>query len=125
MMLDTAQQRELLSGQQTSQQEAQSDEKKAVLSFIDSSRLGEVELAKKLTRIGRSPNSEVRLSGLFLGSTAATISRRPSGYAITFIGGLAKLKINGEIIKGSVFLKDYDTIELGSHKCQFYEKGIN
>ena len=72
--------------------------------------------------MGKSQNSEVRLSGLFMGSTAATISRRPSGYSITFAGGMAKLKVNGDLTKGTVPLKDFDTIELGSFKFQFYQK---
>ena len=57
--------------------------------------------------------------------TAATISRRPSGYSISFAGGLTKLKVNGEVIKESMQLKDFDTIELGSYKFQFYEKEVN
>jgi hypothetical protein len=35
---------------------------------------------------------------------------------------MAKLKVNGETVKESVQLKDFDTIELGSFKFQFYQK---
>jgi hypothetical protein len=61
---------------------------------------------------------------VFMGSTAATISKRPSGYTITFTGGRTKLKVNGEVVKDSVTLKDFDTIELGSHKFQFFQKEV-
>jgi pSer/pThr/pTyr-binding forkhead associated (FHA) protein len=124
MLLDTAKQRELLSKQKAPIAEAQKAEKIGVLSFIDGSDKGEIELSKKLTRIGKSENSEVRLSGMFIGATSATVSKRPSGYTISFAGGLAKLKVNGEIVKESVPLKDFDTIELGSYKFQFYQKEI-
>ena len=124
MMLDTERQRELLAKQEKLSPPPKEPEKIGVLSFLDGSKLGEVELRKKLTRIGKASTSEVRLSGLFMGSTAATISRRPSGYTITFTGGLTKLKVNGEVVKGSLPLKDFDTIELGSYKFQFYQKEI-
>lgn len=100
-------------------------EKIGVLTSIDNSDLGEIDLTKKLTRLGKSDNSEVRLSGMLIPPTAATISKRPNGYAITFTGGNAKLKVNGEVIHESIALKDFDTIEIGSHKFQFYQKDLN
>jgi hypothetical protein len=35
---------------------------------------------------------------------------------------MTKLKVNGEVVKESVELKEFDTIELGSYKFQFYWK---
>jgi hypothetical protein len=122
MILDTASQRELLAKQTVQASAARIAEKRGVLSFIDSSKLGEVELKKKLTRLGKSGDSEIKLSGLLMSPTVATISKRPAGYTITFAGGLLKLKVNGEIVKGSLPLKDFDTIELGAYRFQFYEK---
>ena len=118
MMLDTAKQKELLSKQKGT---AKAPDKIGVVSFIDNSDMGEIELTKKLTKIGKADTSEVKLSGLFMPATAATISKRPSGYAISSTGG--KLKVNGEVVKESMQLKDFDTIELGSYKFQFYQKG--
>ena len=86
--------------------------------------MGEIELSKKLTKIGKADTSEIRLSGLLMGATAATISRRPSGYAISFAGGMTKLRVNGAVVKDSVVLNDFDTIELGSFKFQFYQKDM-
>ena len=124
MMLDTARQKELLAKQEALPQTPKVLEKVGVISFIDSSDLGEIVLTKKLTKIGKADTSEIRLSGMLLGSTAATISRRPSGYTITFTRGVSKLKVNGEVIKESVQLKDYDTIELGSYRFQFYQREV-
>lgn len=121
MMLDTAKQRELLSKQKAAPA-AKPPEKIGMINFIDSSGLGEIELSKKLTKIGKADTSEVRLSGLLMGATAATISRRPSGYTIGFTGGMTKLKVNGVVVKESLELKEFDTVEIGSYKFQFYWK---
>ena len=121
MMLDTAKQKELLAKQAGTAATAVSAQKLGVISFIEGADLGEVELTKKLTKIGKADTSEIRLSGLFMPATAATISRRPSGYVITSMG--AKLKVNGEVIKDNVQLKEFDTIEIGKVKFQFYQKG--
>lgn len=124
MMLDTAKQKELLAKQQVLPKAPKAPEKIGVVSFINGSEMGEIELKKKLTRIGKGDTSEIKLSGVFMGSTAATISKRPSGYTITFTGGRTKLKVNGEVVKDTVALKDFDTIELGAHKFQFYQKEV-
>ncbi len=124
MVLDTAKQRGLLAKQRVAPSTAKLPEKIGVISFIDDSRLGEIELTKKLTKIGKADTSEIKLSGFLMGATAATISRRPSGYAISFAGGMTRLKVNGAVVKDSVPLNDFDTIELGSFKFQFYEKEV-
>lgn len=121
MMLDTAKQKELLAKQHGAVEAAKAAQKVGVISFIEGSGLGEIELSKKLTKIGKADSSEIKLTGFFMPATAATISRRPSGYVITSMG--AKLKVNGEIVKESVSLKEFDTIELGKVKFQFYQKG--
>jgi pSer/pThr/pTyr-binding forkhead associated (FHA) protein len=122
MLLDTEKQRELLSRQKTPPIPVTLPEKIGVVSFIDGSGLGEIELDKKLTRIGKADTSEIRLKGVLMGATAATITRRPSGYVITFTGGMTKLKVNKKVVKDSVKLNEFDTIELGSYKFQFYQK---
>lgn len=122
MMLDTAKQRELLAKQKAAPKPAQAVDKIGVITSIDGSDLGEFDLSKKLTKIGKADTSEIRLSGMLMGATAATISRRPSGYTISYAGGMSKLKVNGDVVKDSVSLKDFDTIEVGSFKFQFYQK---
>lgn len=122
MVLDTMKQRELLAKQQTEPTTPAAPEKVGVVSFIDGSDLGEIELTKKLTKIGKADTSEIKLGGMLMGATAATISRRPSGYVISFAGGMTKLKVNGQVVKESAPLHDFDTIELGSYRFQFYQK---
>jgi pSer/pThr/pTyr-binding forkhead associated (FHA) protein len=123
-ILDTAQQREILAEERQikGSRAAASSEKIGVLTSLDNSGVGDFELRKKLNRIGKAPNSEVRLSGLKMPATAATISRRPNGYVITLLGGNIKVKTNGKLLQGSEPLKDFDTIEIGSYKFQFYQK---
>jgi len=120
MMLDTAKQKELLAKQLGAVQAAKAAQKIGVVTFIEGTDLGEVELKKKLTKIGKAETSEIRLPGIFMPATAATISRRPSGYVITKMG--AKVKVNGQVIQDSVALNEFDTIEIGKIKFQFYQK---
>ena len=121
MMLDTAKQKELLAKQAGTAAAAAPAQKLGIISFIEGADLGEIELTKKLTKIGKADTSEIRLAGMFMPATAATISRRPSGYVLTTMGG--KIKVNGEAIKDNVQLKEFDTIEIGKVKFQFYQKG--
>jgi pSer/pThr/pTyr-binding forkhead associated (FHA) protein len=122
VVLDTVKQRALLAKQKMIAQVPKAPERIGVLSFVDGSGLGDLDLTKKLTKLGKAGTSEVKLSGLLMAPTAATISSRPSGYVISFTGGMSKLKVNGKVIKGSVQLNDFDIIELGSYKFQFYRK---
>jgi predicted component of type VI protein secretion system len=121
MILDTARQKDLLAKQaeKKGMEVPIKKEKIGVISFIDGSDQGEIQLTKKLTKIGKAETSEIRLGGLLMPPTAATISRRPNGYAITTTGGKT-VKVNNQAIQESHFLKDFDTIEIGSYKFQFY-----
>ena len=125
MILDTARQKDLLAKQaeKKGMEVPIKKEKIGVISFIDGSSQGEIQLKKKLTKIGKAETSEIRLGGLLMPSTAATISRRPNGYAITTTGGKT-VKVNNQAIQESHFLKDFDTIEIGSYKFQFYTQEI-
>jgi pSer/pThr/pTyr-binding forkhead associated (FHA) protein len=97
-------------------------EKVGVLSFIAGSDLGEIEVTKPLIKIGKAVTSDIRLPGLFMAATAATIGRRPTGFILSFVGGVSRLKVNGEVVRGTAELNDMDTIQLGRYKFQFYEK---
>jgi len=57
-----------------------------------------------------------------IGKTAATISKRPKGYYLSYVGGVAKPKVNDVAVKESVLLNEFDIIELGSVKMQFIYK---
>ena len=88
------------------------------LSFLSGGE-GEIELSKKLTKIGKSPTCDIVTSGLTVGKIAATISKRPAGYYLSYVGGMAKPKINGQIVKESAKLNEFDTIEIGPLKAEF------
>ena len=124
MVLDTARQKELLAKQAKKKgiDVTGAKQKLGVVSFIDGSDQGEIQLSKKLTKIGKAETAEIRLGGLFMATTAATISRRPNGYAITATGG-TKVKVNNQVIQEGQILNDFDTIEIGSYKFQFYTQG--
>jgi len=92
-----------------------------VLSYLAGGE-GEIELTKKLTKIGKSDSCDIVIGGLMMGKTAATISKRPNGYSLTFVEGMTKPKVNGETVKDSVMLKEFDNIEFGAVKMQFFIK---
>ena len=57
------------------------------------------------------------------GKTAATISKRPNGYYLSFVGGMAKPKLNDFVVKESALLNEFDIIEIGPAKLQFIYRG--
>ena len=59
---------------------------------------------------------------MMVGKIAATISKRPQGYHLSYVEGMSKPKVNNEAVKESVLLKEFDTIELGSVKMEFILK---
>ncbi|CAN2040926.1 FHA domain-containing protein [Candidatus Magnetomoraceae bacterium gMMP-15] len=92
---------------------------KGVITYINGG-VGEVELIKKVMTIGKDPSSDIRVSGMLVAKTAGTITMKSKGYFISFSKGMAKIKVNGEALKASQMLKEFDTIEIGSSKLQFY-----
>jgi pSer/pThr/pTyr-binding forkhead associated (FHA) protein len=92
-----------------------------VLSFLKGGE-GEIELTQKITKIGKNAASDIVVGGLMIGQTAATISKRPNGYSLAYVEGMTKPKVNGETVKDSVMLKEFDNIEIGSLKMQFIFK---
>ncbi|MBU0698497.1 MAG: FHA domain-containing protein [Proteobacteria bacterium] len=119
MIMDTDKYRDMLA-QAMPKAAAAPEAKEAVgvLSYLAGGE-GEIKLTKKLTKIGKSPASDIVVGGLMMGATAATISKRPQGYSLSYVGGMTKPKVNGETVKESVNLKEFDVIEIGSIKLQF------
>lgn len=87
--------------------------------------LGKLDLSNKLIKIGKDPTSEIVVKGLFVGGTAATISRRPDGYYLSCAGGFSKPRVNDQTVKKSVMLQDLDVIAIGSVKLQFFIKDLS
>lgn len=119
MIMDTDKYRDMLA-QAIPKAEAAAAEQEpvGVLSYLAGGE-GEIKLTKKLTKIGKSSTCDIVIGGLMMGATAATISKRPKGYSISYVGGMTKPKVNGETVKESVNLKEFDVIEIGSIKLQF------
>ncbi len=100
---------------------AVSAERPAVLAFV-SGGSDEFEIKKKLVKLGKGEEADIYIGGLFTPKVAATISRRPTGYHLSPTGR-GKVKVNDMQIKGSHRLKEFDTIEIGPARLQFYYKG--
>ena len=124
--LDAGEKKELLEKHAIKNATDKSDLKGKIgaISFIDRPNEGEIQLSKKLTKIGKAETSEIRISGLFMPPTAAIISLKPQGYAITAATTKTKVKVNNEVIKETYYLKDFDIIKIGSHEFQFYSHDL-
>jgi pSer/pThr/pTyr-binding forkhead associated (FHA) protein len=85
---------------------------------------GEIKLTQSITRIGRHPESDIKIKGLWVGKTAVTISKRPDGFYLSYVGGIAKPKVNDRTIPRSTILNDLDIIDIGSTKLQFHEHNV-
>lgn len=122
MVMDTDKYRDMLS--KSSGNTAATIRKKefiGVLSFLSGGD-GEIEIKKKLIKIGKDASCDIIVKGFMIGKTAATVSKRPKGYYLSYVGGMAKPKVNDAMVKESVLLNEFDTIELGSLKMQFIYK---
>lgn len=84
-----------------------------ILSYLKGGE-GEVPLVKKLVKIGKDSSNDIVVGGFLMGATAATISRRPNGYVLSYVEGMAKPKVNGTTVKDTVQLREFDKIEIGS-----------
>jgi pSer/pThr/pTyr-binding forkhead associated (FHA) protein len=81
--------------------------------------IGQIKLTRKITTIGKDPTSDIEVTGLLIGSTAATISKTAEGFCFSYVGGLPRPKVNGQPVKKSTLLNDQDIIEIGSAQLQF------
>jgi len=93
-------------------------EPSGTLSFLAGGE-GDVGLSKKLTKIGKDPSCDIVIGGFTVGKIAATISRRPAGYYLSYVSGMAKPKINGQAVRESAKLNEFDVIEIGPFKAEF------
>jgi len=120
MIMDAGQQRAML-GKSGKSKSARGKGKAAVLAFLSGNQ-EEYRISKKLTKIGKHESSDIVVSGLFVGKTAATVSVRPDGYYLSYVGGMSKPKVNGAAVKQSVKLNEFDVIEVGSAKAELIVK---
>lgn len=128
MVMDTDRYRDMLDqavkatgGPEAAAQVKKEKEQIGILSYLAGGE-GEVELTKKLIKIGKDSSCDIVIGGMMMGKTAATISKRPQGYSLSYVGGMTKPKVNGETVKATVMLNDFDEIEFGAVKLQFVIK---
>jgi len=81
---------------------------------------GKFTLTGKITKLGKHPSSDIVVKGLFVGQTSVTISKRPDGFYLSYVSGLAKPKLNDKTVKQSAILNEFDVIDIGSTKLQFF-----
>jgi pSer/pThr/pTyr-binding forkhead associated (FHA) protein len=81
---------------------------------------GNIKLKGKITKLGKHPTSDIVVKGLFVGRTSVTISRRPDGFYLSYVGGLSKPKLNEKVVKRSAILNNLDIIDIGTTKLQFF-----
>ena len=86
---------------------------------------GHVRLRSKQTKIGKDASSDIIVKGLTTGKTAATVDRTREGYVLSYVGGLAKPRVNDQKVTNEpVILKESDIIDIGSAKFQFVMKKV-
>ena len=98
--------------------ESGKEEPIGILTYLSGGE-GVIRLTQKITKLGKNPTSDIVLGGLLVGPTAAAISKGPKGYSLSYVGGIAKPKVNGDVVKEWVNLNESDVIELGAAKFQF------
>ena len=119
MVMDTDKYRDMLSKSSSSVAGKMRQEASAgILSFLAGGD-GEFEIRKKLIKIGKDPSSDIVIGGLMTGKTAATISKRPNGYYLSYVGGMTKPKLNDSVVRESAQINEFDIIEIGPVKMQF------
>jgi hypothetical protein len=102
--------------------ESPKEEPAGVLTYL-AGGIGQIKLIRKITTIGKDPTSDIEVTGLLLGSTAATISKTAEGFYFNYIGGMPRPKVNDQPVKKSTILNDQDIIEVGSARLQFSIEG--
>ncbi|MFQ5581401.1 MAG: FHA domain-containing protein [Mariprofundaceae bacterium] len=81
------------------------------------------DLSASLTSIGKGDSCKIKVKGFTVGKQAAVITRRPTGYHIAHLEGMAKPKVNGETVGDEPrTLKDGDVIEIGDARMEFFIK---
>ena len=98
--------------------ESPKEEPVGVLTYL-AGGIGQIKLTRKITTIGKDPTSDIEVTGLLMGSTAATISKTAEGFCFNYIGGMPRPKVNDQPVKKSTILNDQDIIEIGSAQLQF------
>ncbi len=80
-----------------------------------------VFLSDSVTRIGKSPSSDIVVKGWMVGQTAAEITAgKDRQYILRYVGGTRKPKVNYQPVPDEVELREFDVIEVGSVSLQLH-----
>ncbi len=77
-----------------------------------------VALNKAITVIGKGPQCDLRIRGLFVKGEQAFVTKVENGYKITHTGGLRAMRVNGEK-QDEVMLSAGDVISIAGNKISF------
>jgi pSer/pThr/pTyr-binding forkhead associated (FHA) protein len=91
---------------------------KGVLAILSGERR-ELILSDATVRIGKAPNADIVVRGFGVGATAAVINRLADGWYLSYVEGLARVRVNRKPVKASVKLTRLDVIRLRKTKIQF------
>jgi pSer/pThr/pTyr-binding forkhead associated (FHA) protein len=125
MFMDTSQYRSMVNKSKPKVEEPLKSQKRkdtiGILAFLNGGN-GKIKLRKTITKIGKHRDSDIIVKGFLVGRTSASISQRPEGFFLSYVGGLAKPKVNDKRVKQATILNDLDIIDIGSTKLQFFER---
>ncbi len=91
----------------------------ARLAFVSGGK-GSLKVSGNLFTLGRDPACDLVVRGWRVGRTAATLSRRPDGWYLSYIGGWSRPRVNGRPLRAPLRLADLDVIALGGVQVQFF-----
>ena len=96
-----------------------SDKKpKASFTFLKGGQ-GYVSINSETFKIGKCKSSDIIVKGLMVGDTAVLITLIKNDYYLAYQKGITKPVVNGNMIKGSVKLKNADIIKIGATELKF------
>ena len=93
MVIDTSQYRNMMKKSKSEVSKSHPQNNKngigGVLTYLNGGN-GKFELTGKITKLGKHHTSDIVVKGLFIGRTSVTISKRPDGFYVSYVGGLSK-----------------------------------
>ncbi|RJP85923.1 MAG: FHA domain-containing protein [Desulfobacteraceae bacterium] len=120
MMLDTSIHRSKLAKSLSEiGEEKETVKSRGMITFLDGSR-EPFAIDKPLVKIGKEPGCDIVVKGLFIGKAAAEIRQSKENFYIRPSIEKSRLKVNYKTVKEETILKDFDVIEVGAAKMQFY-----
>ena len=103
--------------------EAAAAEIRPTLAVLSAGHRRELPLGEKSVSIGRAKTADIMADGLFVGETAAVINKLADGWYLSRVGGLARVRLNDQVVREAVKLKRLDVIAVGKLRLQFLMRG--